>query len=99
MAEQLDHLVKVSKLPSVTIQILPFATGGHPAMTTPYVIISFADVADEPIVYLDNLTHGQALDDADYVEGYTMLHEKLRTLALTPEESVVRMTEASRNIK
>jgi len=53
MAEQLDHLVKVSRLRSVTVQILPFAVGGHPAMTTPYVIISFADVADEPIVYLE----------------------------------------------
>jgi hypothetical protein len=68
-------------------------------MTTPYVIICFADVADEPIVYLDNLTHGQALDDADYVDGYTMLHEKLRALALTPEESAMRMSEASRNLR
>jgi transcriptional regulator with XRE-family HTH domain len=99
MAQQLDHLVKVSRLPSVTIQILPFSAGGHPAMTTPYVIISFADVADEPIVYLDNLTQGYALDDSDYVEGYTMLHEKLRKMALTPEASIARMNEASRNLK
>jgi len=99
MAEQLDHLVKVSRLPSVTVQILPFEAGGHPAMTTPYVIISFANVADEPIVYLDNLTQGQALDDIDAVEGYTMLHEKLRTMALSPEESIARMTKASRNFR
>jgi transcriptional regulator with XRE-family HTH domain len=99
MARQLAHLVKVSRLPNVTIQILPFAAGGHPAMTTPYVIIGFADTADEPIVYLDNLSQGHAFADPDYVEGYTLVHQKLRNMALTPDESVVRMTSAARDFR
>jgi hypothetical protein len=99
MARQLAHLVKVSRLPNVTIQILPFAAGGHPAMTTPYVIIGFADPADEPIVYLDNLSQGHAFADPDYVEGYTLVHQKLRNMALTPDESVVRMTSAARDFR
>jgi transcriptional regulator with XRE-family HTH domain len=99
MARQLAHLVKVSRLPNVTIQILPFAAGGHPAMTTPYVIIGFADPADEPIVYLDNLSQGHAFEDPDYVEGYTLVHQKLRNMALTPDESVTRMTAAARDLR
>lgn len=99
MSGQLDHLAKLAELPSVTIQVLPFAIGGHPAMTTPYVIIDFADAADEPVVYLDNLTLGQAFGDADHVATYTMVHEKLRELALAPEESVTRIRDASRNFR
>ena len=61
MSRQLDQLAETSELPNVTIQVLPFSSGGHPAMTTPYVILSLADAAEEPVVYLDNLTNGQAL--------------------------------------
>jgi len=39
------------------------------------------------------------LDDTDNVEGYTMLHERLRAMALSPEESIARMIEASRNFR
>jgi transcriptional regulator with XRE-family HTH domain len=99
MALQLDHLSDVSTLPNVTIQVLPFAVGGHPAMTTPYVIIGFPEQADTPIVYLDNLSRGEALEDPDDVAGYTMVHEKLRDLALPPEDSVARIIEASRNFR
>ena len=68
-------------------------------MTTPYVIVDFADAADESVVYLDNLTLGQAYGDADSVGTYTMVHEKLRQLALTPEDSLTRICEARRNFR
>jgi transcriptional regulator with XRE-family HTH domain len=99
MGHQLDHLTRLAELPTVTVQVLPFAIGGHPAMTTPYVIIDFADAADESVVYLDNLTLGQAFGDADNVGTYTMVHEKLRQLALTPEDSLTRICEARRNFE
>jgi hypothetical protein len=99
MGHQLDHLTRLAELPTVTVQVLPFAIGGHPAMTTPYVIVDFADAADESVVYLDNLTLGQAYGDADNLGAYTMVHEKLRQLALTPEDSLTRICEARRNFK
>jgi hypothetical protein len=99
MGHQLDHLTRLTELPSVTVQVLPFAIGGHPAMTTPYVIVDFADAADESVVYLDNLTLGQAYGDADNVGTYTMVHEKLRQLALSPEDSLTRICEARRNFR
>lgn len=98
MRQQLDHLIDMSKLPNVTIQVLPFSAGGHPAMTTPYVILTFADAADQPVVYLDNLTTGHALEKPEQVSGYNLVHEKLRKMALTPTKSVNRIREASRDL-
>lgn len=66
-------------------------------MTTPYVILSFAEAADASVVYLENLTMGLALEEADQVLGYTLLHEKLCRMALTPAESMTRIREASLN--
>jgi transcriptional regulator with XRE-family HTH domain len=98
MSEQLNQLADLAELPNVTIQVLPLATGGHPAMTTPYVIISFADTPDESIVYLENLTNGQALEEPEHVAGYTMVHQRLRSMALEPDETIDRLREASRHI-
>lgn len=99
MREQLDHLLKMAALPNVTIQILPFAAGGHPAMTTPYVILGYTDAPGESFVYLDNLTNGQALEEAEHVNGYTIVHEALCGLALSPEDSASKIQEVLRNLQ
>ena len=99
MREQLEHLAKMAELPNVTIEVLPFSAGGHPSMNGPYVILGYADALDEAFVYLDNLTNGQALEESEHVSGYTMVHEKLRGTALSPEDSIARIREASRDLQ
>ncbi|WP_091302198.1 helix-turn-helix domain-containing protein [Micromonospora halophytica] len=97
MAEQLAHMARVAQSPNVTIHVLPFSAGGHPAMSAPYVILNFADAADASVVYLDNLTLGLALEEAAHVCGYSLVHEELCRLALPPADSVARLEEASRH--
>ncbi len=96
MAAQLAHLETTAQLPNVTIQVLPFAAGGHPAMNSPYVILTFADAADAAVVYLENLSTGLALEEVAQVRSYSLVHERLRRLALDPAASLVRLKEASR---
>ncbi|AEB43946.1 helix-turn-helix domain-containing protein [Micromonospora maris AB-18-032] len=96
MAGQLSHLEDVAQLPNVTIQVLPFEAGGHPALNSPYVILTFPDAADAAVVYLENLTTGLALEEAAQVRSYSLVHERLRQLALDPAASLVRLKEASR---
>ncbi|MFG1917305.1 helix-turn-helix domain-containing protein [Micromonospora sp. NPDC048898] len=96
MADQLVHMSRIAQLPNVTIQVLPFASGGHPAMSTPYVLLNFADTADASVVYLDNLSMGLALEDVDQVLRYSLLHEELCRLALDPAASLIRLEDASR---
>lgn len=95
MRRQLDHLVEMAALPNVTIQVLPFRAGAHPAMTTPYVILTFPDATEEPIVFLDNLTQGLALEEEQHVQGYRKAHETLCKMALTPEASIERIHQAA----
>ncbi|MEV6692393.1 helix-turn-helix transcriptional regulator [Micromonospora sp. NPDC051196] len=96
MAGQLSHLEDVAQLPNVTIQVLPFEAGGHPALNSPYVILTFADAADAAVVYLENLTTGLALEEVAQVRSYSLVHERLRRLALDPAASLIRLKEASR---
>jgi Domain of unknown function (DUF5753)/Helix-turn-helix domain len=97
MAEQLTHMARIAQSPNVTIYVLPFTAGAHPAMSTPYVILQFADAADASVVYLDNLTMGLALEDAGHLRGYSLVHEELCRMALDPADSVARLEAASRN--
>jgi transcriptional regulator with XRE-family HTH domain len=99
MAQQLDHLADLAKLPNVTLRVLPFRAGGHPAMTTPYVILNFADAPEESIVYLENLTNGQVLEEPAHVTGYNNVHDKLTALALDADDSIAQLREAARNMK
>jgi transcriptional regulator with XRE-family HTH domain len=99
MAQQLEHLADLAELPNVTIQVVPFSAGGHPAMTTPYVILNFADAPDESIVYLENLTNGQVLEEPAHVSWYNIVHKRLSELALDVQDSVAQLRKAARNMK
>ncbi len=99
MAQQLEHLADIAELPNVTIQVVPFSAGGHPAMTTPYVILNFADAPDESIVYLENLTNGQVLEEPAHVSWYNIVHKRLSELALDVQDSVAQLRKAARNMK
>ncbi|MGS2619098.1 helix-turn-helix domain-containing protein [Micromonospora sp. LZ34] len=96
MAAQLAHLGRMAQLPNVTLQVLPFTAGGHPAMNSPYVVLTFPDAADAAVVYLENLSTGLALEEEAQVRGYSLVHEELCRAALPPGASLARLEEASR---
>ncbi|MEU9023593.1 helix-turn-helix transcriptional regulator [Actinomadura sp. NPDC048394] len=56
MREQLRHLVEVSRLPNVTVQVLPFASGGHAVESGPVTLLRFAEPELPDVVYLEQLT-------------------------------------------
>ncbi|MFC4060889.1 helix-turn-helix domain-containing protein [Planomonospora corallina] len=88
MREQLVSLLQRSELPNVTIQVLPFRGGAHPAMDGPFIILEFPDPVDPDLVYLEQATSGLILEDGDELAKYTQMFEKLTNRALTAEESV-----------
>jgi transcriptional regulator with XRE-family HTH domain len=96
--KQLDHLSDLTDLPNVTIQVLPFAAGGHPAMTGPYVILRFPDAMDEPVVYLDNFTRGQVLEEQEHFTAYQEVHTRLQAVALSPQESLKKIRDVASSI-
>jgi Domain of unknown function (DUF5753) len=87
MRLQLDHLLDLSRLQNVAIQVIPFGAGAHPAMGRPFVILAFPERADPDVVYLEDLTSALYVEDVDEVDRYNMFFNHLRATALSFEDS------------
>ncbi|RNF81108.1 helix-turn-helix domain-containing protein [Streptomyces botrytidirepellens] len=71
MRAQIDHLIAVNALPHVTLQIMPFSNGPHPAMTAgAFHVFRFRASELPDIVYLGGLIGAVYLDKADDVVVY-----------------------------
>lgn len=87
MREQLDHLVEMSQLPHVTVQVLPYDTGAHAGMSGTFSILEFDDAADSSVVYIEGVTSDLYLEKTNDVHKYTIMYEHLRAQALSAEQS------------
>jgi len=87
MREQLEHLAEQSRLPHVTVQVLPFGVGAHAGLTGQYAILEFADLADSSVVYIEGVTSDLYLEKPHEVQKYVFMYEHLRAQSLNPEES------------
>ncbi|MGW0766637.1 helix-turn-helix domain-containing protein [Streptomyces sp. NPDC002671] len=87
MREQLEHLIEMSQLPHVTVQVLPFDVGAHPGLNGQYAILEFTDAADSSVVYLEGVTSDLYLEKAQDVQKYAVMYEHLRAQSLNVEQS------------
>ncbi|MDX3073901.1 helix-turn-helix domain-containing protein [Streptomyces sp. NPDC088354] len=92
MAAQLSHLVELGSLPHVHLQVLPFSAGGHIGVTGPFVIFSFPRIADLDVVVLDQLTSSLYLDQKEDIRAYGAAFNRLRSHALSSEQSLSFIT-------
>jgi hypothetical protein len=77
MREQVKHLIDMSDHPAVTLQILPFSCGSHPAMGGPFTILRFSETDLRDVVYIEQLTSALYLDKPADVDGYLEVMEQL----------------------
>ncbi len=87
MRGQLEHLIAMAKMPNVTLQLLPFHSGGHPAEGGSFVIFRFADPDLPDVVYLEQLASALYLDKRDDVDRYTEVLDRLSVQAETPDKT------------
>jgi transcriptional regulator with XRE-family HTH domain len=92
MRGQLERLIAATKLASVTLQILPFAGGAHPAMASAFSILRFADRELPDVVYLEHLTNAVYLDKREEVERYLDVMELLCVASEPPARTVELLT-------
>ncbi|WP_244501248.1 helix-turn-helix domain-containing protein [Streptomyces sp. TP-A0874] len=85
MREQLEYLLEVSRLPHVTVQVMPFDMGAHPGVNGQYAILEFPDAADSSVVYLEGITSDLYLEKMNDVQSYSMMYEHLRAQALSAD--------------
>jgi transcriptional regulator with XRE-family HTH domain len=78
MREQIDHLIEVNRLPQVTLQIMPFASGPHPALPAgAYDLFRFRARELPDIVYLGGLVGAVYLDKGADVVVYREALDRL----------------------
>ncbi|MBO4207770.1 helix-turn-helix domain-containing protein [Micromonospora echinofusca] len=99
MRAQLARLVEACDLPTVELQILPFAAGAHAAMGGPFTLLDYADsLLDPTVVYLDNDTSTLLLEEGQQVARYRLMFDHLRAKALDPDRSADFLTRVAAEI-
>jgi transcriptional regulator with XRE-family HTH domain len=93
MKEQLEHLLEMSELPNVTVQVLPFRFGSHAAAGGAFTILRFAESDLPDIVYLEQLNSAVYLDKRNEVEDYLAVMERVSVQADTPTKSMAMLRQ------
>ena len=88
MRGQLERLIAATKLPNVILQILPFASGAHPAMVGAFSILRFADGDLPDVVYVEHLTNALYLDGRDDVNRYLHVMDQISMSAAPPDKTM-----------
>jgi transcriptional regulator with XRE-family HTH domain len=94
MEAQLRHLVELSQLPNVTLQVIPFSAGAHPAMDSTFIILEFAD-AVPGLVYVEGLVGWVYMKRSRDVDRYMRVFERLCDVALPPCNSIEHIEKAA----
>ena len=85
MRGQLKYLIEAAGRPDITIQVLPFSAGWHPAMYGMFNIYRFPDDAMPDVVYSEGLTSAYYLNKPDESARYTEALDRMCAQAATPE--------------
>ena len=87
MQEQLERLIEASRLPNLTLQVIPFNAGAHAAMDGSFKLLGFPEATDPQIVYIEYHTGGLYLEKQPEVERYRLMFDHLRASALPVDAS------------
>jgi len=88
MRAQLEHLIQAAGQPKVTIQVIPFAAGWHPALYGMFNIFRFPAEQLPDIVHTEALTGAYYLNEPDESARYTEALDRMCAQAASPEHTV-----------
>jgi len=94
MQAQLNHLINVTKFHNVTIQVISYGAGAHPAMESTFAILSLEEPVPS-IVYVEGLVGFIYLDRPQDIARYEQVFDRLRDVALSPQESIKLIAKVS----
>jgi hypothetical protein len=89
MRGQVGHLIEAASRPNVTVQVLPFSAGWHPAMYGMFNIFRFPDEAMPDVVYSEGLTSACYLNKPEETGKYTQALDRMAAQAATPDQAII----------
>jgi transcriptional regulator with XRE-family HTH domain len=87
MRAQLGRLIQANAEPRVTLQVVPFQSGGHAAEGGAFTIMRFPEPELPDVVYIEQLTSALYLDKREDVEKYSEVMAKLSVESEPPERT------------
>ncbi|HET9258012.1 MAG TPA: DUF5753 domain-containing protein [Pseudonocardiaceae bacterium] len=85
MREQLQHLLRMSERPYLSLRVVPAARGGHAGIAGAFMLMEFAEF--KPVAYLDSETACLFLERSEEIAAYRRILAALARTALGEGES------------
>jgi len=98
MQRQLELVVERMQLPNVTVQVIPYSVGAHPALDSTFNILEFSGPVSN-LVYSEGLAGFIFIERPEDVDRYQKVFERLSEMSLSPRQSADLMMKASRQYK
>jgi transcriptional regulator with XRE-family HTH domain len=98
MAAQLERMIEATRIYNVTIQVIPYAAGAHPAMDSTFTILDFADRVPS-VVYVEGLVGWMYLERQQEIARYEQVFDRLLDSALNPQESMELIAKIAANYR
>jgi len=86
LRDQLRYLLSLTTKPNLTLQIIPYGTGGH-AVPSGFTILRFAEADLPDMAYLEHLTSALYFDKKSDVDRYLLNMERLTIVSAKPSET------------
>jgi hypothetical protein len=87
MSAQISRVIEACELPNVTVRVLPFAAGAHPALDSTFVLLEFEESVPG-VVYVEGLVGHLFLERSSDMQRYRQVFERLRTTSLNEQKSL-----------
>ena len=88
MRAQLDRLIEATQQPNITLQVLPFSAGLHPAMHGLFYVLRFPEQEMPDIVYGESMTSAYYLDKPEDAREYIHALDRICAQAATADDTV-----------
>jgi transcriptional regulator with XRE-family HTH domain len=90
---QLARLLELMNRPNISVQVLPLEAGDKANMSGSFVMFSFGSERSVSTVFVETLTSSQYLERDQELRGYTLVFDALRSAALSPAASAMRIRQ------
>jgi transcriptional regulator with XRE-family HTH domain len=97
MRAQLERLAEDAEAPGLTLQIVPFDVGAHASMISSFSILTFPEMADPPVVYLESRA-GSLYVEGSGAHHYVRIFRTLQADAISPKASIEMLRDAAKTM-
>jgi transcriptional regulator with XRE-family HTH domain len=87
MRRQIDQVIEACGLPNVTVRVIPFSAGAHPALDSTFIILEQRPPVPS-VVYVEGLVGQIYLERSQDVQRYRQVFDRLSSLALDSAKSM-----------